>query len=331
VTDTAALVEFDVVVPTIGRPTLTRLLEAVERSGPPWPGRIIVVDDSAAGVDVASPAGLASRVTTLRTAGRRGPATARNRGWRVSGAPVVVFLDDDVVPTPGWSQDLLADLGGLDGPTAAVQARVVVPRSDQPTDWERNTAALEAAAWITADIAVRRDVLLATGGFDERFPRAYREDTDFVLRLMNAGWELRRGRRLTEHPARSAPWWASVSAQAGNADDVLLERLHGRAWRRRLGEAPGRFRRHRLTVVLAAGALGGLLVRRRRFAAACALGWVAMTGELVWHRVAPGPRTRREVAAMVVTSVAIPPAAVWHRARGRARLVRPRPTSTPGR
>ena len=57
-----------------------------------------------------------------------------------------------------------------------VQARVIVPRSDRPMDWERSTAALESATWITADMAVRRDVLTAVGGFDERLEVAQPPD-----------------------------------------------------------------------------------------------------------------------------------------------------------
>ncbi len=60
-----------------------------------------------------------------------------------------------------------------------------------PTDAERNTAGLAAARWITADMAFRRSALEAVGGFDERFPRAYRVDADLALRLTTAGYRLR--------------------------------------------------------------------------------------------------------------------------------------------
>ena len=55
-------------------------------------------------------------------------------------------------------------------------------------------------------MAVRRTALEAIGGFDERFDRAYREDTDLALRLLDAGWDLIVGSRRVRHPVRPAPW-----------------------------------------------------------------------------------------------------------------------------
>ena len=90
------------------------------------------------------------------------------------------FLDDDVVPGVGWARQLAQDLATAPAGIGAVQGRIVVPLPEDrpPTDRERNVSRLASASWITADLAVRRAVLEATPGFDERFVRAYREDTD---------------------------------------------------------------------------------------------------------------------------------------------------------
>jgi hypothetical protein len=40
------------------------------------------------------------------------------------------------------------------------------------------------------------------------------------------------------HPVRPAPWWISIRAQAGNADDMLLRRRHGPAGGGRLRRGP---------------------------------------------------------------------------------------------
>ena len=68
---------------------------------------------------------------------------------------------------------------------AATQGRfeVPLPGDRRPTDWERSTGGPGAARWATADMAYRREALAAVGGFDERFPRAYREDADLALRV----------------------------------------------------------------------------------------------------------------------------------------------------
>ena len=316
---------FDVVVPTVGRPSLPVLLAAL-RAGPgPRPEQVIVVDDRAdrsTPLPLPAPAGgdggTVPTVIAASPAGGAGPAAARNAGWRQGRGEWVVFLDDDVVPEPGWRHRLAGDLAGLAPDVGGSQGRIVVPRpaDRRPTDWERNVAGLEAARWPTADMAYRRAALEAVGGFDERFRRAYREDADLGARVVAAGWRIVNGYRRSVHPVRPAGPWESVRLQAGNADDALLRVLHGRQWRERTGVPRGRRRRHlAVTAALAAG-LAGLIARRPRLAAAGLAGWVAGTAELAWARIAPGPRTPREVAAMVATSVAIPPAATYHWLRG---------------
>ena len=182
---------YDVVIPTTGRASLVRLLHALAAQPDPLPGRIWLVDDRPAPMtDNFSPeAGENLHVVVLRSGGR-GPAAARNVGWRASRADWIAFLDDDVVPPAGWTSALAADLGAAGDAVAGVQGRIVVPLpSDRrPTDWERNVKGLESARWATADMAYRRAALEQVGGFDERFPRAYREDADLGLRVMEAGW-----------------------------------------------------------------------------------------------------------------------------------------------
>ncbi|MDR8409311.1 glycosyltransferase [Nonomuraea sp. 3-1Str] len=307
-----------VVVPTVGRPSLRATLAAL---GPDVP--VIVVDDRPAGHDGA-PLVTPGHVTVVRSGGR-GPAAARNAGWRAASTPWVAFLDDDVVPGPGWYEALWKDLAGLSPPVAGSQGRIRVPlpAGRRPTDAERNTAGLAGALWITADIAYRRAALEEVGGFDERFPRAYREDADLALRLTNRGHRLVRGERVTVHPVRDDGFWASVRFQRGNADDALMRRLHGPGWREAIGGARGRLRRHAAATALGMAAAGlgvaRLLGARRpdtAFLAAAGAGWAALTAEFVWARIAPGPRTPREVLRMAVTSVLIPPVACAHRLRG---------------
>jgi histidinol-phosphate phosphatase family protein len=321
-------VPFDVVVPTLGRPSLPRLLEALAAAAGPLPGRVLLVDDRRAGrsaplLPAGPPWRLAGRVDVL--AGRAaGPAAARNLGWRRSTADWVAFLDDDVLPGPAWLADLAADLVGLPAEVAGSQGRlrVPLPAGRRPTDWERNVAGLAGARWATADLAYRRAVLAAVGGFDERFPRAYREDTDLALRVVAAGWRIVGGRRVASHPVGPAGPLASLRLQAGNADDVLLAALHGRGWRAAAGVPPGRRPRHLTTTAAGLVALGGLLLGRRRLAAVAGLGWLAGTAELAWARITPGPRTPAEVATMVGTSLLLPAAASWHWLAGWWRLPR---------
>jgi hypothetical protein len=340
-----------VVVPTLGRPSLTVLLDALAFGDPaPLPVEVLVVDDRA---DRREPlAAPGAKVLTGRAAG---PAAARNAGWHAAGHEWVAFLDDDVVPDPDWLVRLAADLGAARPDVGGVQGRIRVPlpAGRRPTDWERVTAGLADGKWITADMAYRRVALERTGGFDERLPRAFREDAELAYRIRAAGWRLVHGERTVTHPVRPESRWVSVHIQRGNADDALLRRLYGPRWREVLGVPPGR--RHRHAAITAAGvvalafAAAGALHRptrdlgvvvgtkmgetrvratttprsrgfgRRGWYAAAAVGgmaWLAGTAEFAVARIAPGPRDRREVGTMLATSVAIPPVATLHWLRG---------------
>ncbi|MDT0265839.1 glycosyltransferase [Streptomyces sp. DSM 44915] len=310
---------YAVVIPTLGRPSLVSTLAALADGAGPLPARVVLVDDRPADPEplaVAVPAALRA-VTEIVRGRARGPAAARNTGWRRATEPWIAFLDDDVVPGPDWRAALAADLAASAPGTGGVQGRIDVPAPPgRPTDWERTTAGLASARWITADLAYRRAALAAVGGFDERFPRAFREDADLALRVTTAGWRLTVGERRTTHPVRPAGFWVSLRTQAGNADDVLMGRLHGRDWRARAEAPRGRFPAHLATTAAAAGALLALTARRRRVAVGCAALWLAATAEFATARIRPGPRTLDELGRMALTSAAIPPAAVGHWLRG---------------
>ena len=301
---------FDVVIPTMGRESLTNLLARLDELGLPRE-RIQVVDDRALG---------------------RGPAAARNRGWLCSRADWIVFLDDDVLPGRDWLERLEKDLGAAPADVAGSQARLVVPLpSDRPpTDWERNVAGLEHARWATADMAYRREALLGVGGFDERFPRAFREDADLALRLLAAGHRIVEDSRTTFHPVQPADRWVSVRLQRGNADDALMEEIHGRDWYARAGAPRGRRGRHLAVTAAGLAAFASAAAGRRTLALLAAAAWAAGTASFTWERIAPGPRTATEVATMLVTSTVIPPVATYHWLAGKLRARRLGGSRRPG-
>ncbi|OBG29624.1 HAD-IIIA family hydrolase [Mycobacterium sp. 852002-51057_SCH5723018] len=309
--------DYAIVVATVGRESLRRLLIALERGSGPAPVDVVVVDDRP-NPTTALPltTGLAIRV--LRSGGR-GPAAARNVGWRAATTRWVCFLDDDVEPDPRWLSALAADLDAADAAGAVgSQAVIEVPAetSRRPTDDERRTLRLAGARWITADMAYRRDVLVAVGGFDERFPRAYREDSDLAVRITEAGGQIARGERRSTHPVARATWRSSVRAQVGNRDNALMRRKHGRSWRTKVGEGPGRMPAHAATTAAGGVAIAAALGRRGLVARAAAALWVGLTAEFAARRWLAGPRSAVEALRLSVTSVLIPPVAVAHRLAG---------------
>jgi HAD superfamily hydrolase (TIGR01662 family) len=307
----------DVVVSTVGRPSLFALLEALAASSGPLPGRVFLVDDrtipDAPLLPTGPPQRLDRRIEILR--GRAaGPAAARNTGWRASDAQWVAFLDDDVIPDTDWLSRLFEDLYVAGPRVAGSQGilRVPLPEDRRPTEWERNVKGLERARWITADMAYRRAVLEELGGFDERFPRAYRGDADLSLRVTLGGYHIERGRRSVVRPLRPAGPLVSVRLQAGNTDDVLMRALHGSDWRGAAGVPPGRHPLHLLTTAAGVVGLAGFLTGHRRLGSAGVAGWLAGTAELAWARISPGPRTLEEVSTMLFTSALLPAAATAH-------------------
>jgi histidinol-phosphate phosphatase family protein len=318
---------FDIVIPTAGRPQLAALLAALGGCEGPRPGRVLVVDDRAERsrpLDVGTPAPWVAARLSLLEGRAAGPAAARNIGWRASDAEWIAFCDDDVLPPSGWLEQLGGDLARASAAVGAVQGRVRVPlpHARRPTDWERNTAGLEDARWATADMAYRRIALASVDGFDERFPRAYREDADLGLRVTQAGWRIVKGQREVLHPVRRPRRMASVRAQMQNADDALMLVKHGRGWRRRAGVPRGRRPLHMATTAAGVLATVAAATGRRRLAAAAGSTWAAATTELAWRRIAPGPRTPAEVAAMAGSSLLLPPFATAAWLAGLAHAVR---------
>src|SRR5918994_5052800 len=246
-----------VVVLTVGRPSLDVLLDALAQAPGPRPAELVLVDDRPSGERLRPERPGLPPVRVVRTGGG-GPARARNLGWRSVRTAWVAFLDDDVVPDPDWYQRLAEDLSDLPADVAGSQGRVRVPlpADRRPTDWERGTAGLATSSWITADLAYRRTALAAVGGFDERFPRAFREDSDLALRVMDTGARLVRGERWITHPVRPADRWITLIVQGGNAAAVLLRRLHGRTWRNRADAPLGRRPQHLAVTAAGMAAVG---------------------------------------------------------------------------
>ena len=178
-----------VVVPTHGRPAgLAAVLAGLRRQTLARDAfEVIVVDD---GSDPPARADGADRL--IRHERPRGPAAARNSGWRAARSPLVAFVDDDCVPVPSWLEALTAAAGGSD--RAIVQGPVAPPpaQEDRITP-VTHTIRLEGPSRVfeSCNIAYARAVLEATGGFDESFRRACGEDVELGARALRAGAALR--------------------------------------------------------------------------------------------------------------------------------------------
>jgi glycosyltransferase involved in cell wall biosynthesis len=323
-TDTLRL---SVVIPTCKRPDLLcRCLEAVfaqtlDRSA----YEVIVVDDGHSADTLAIVDAFRMRpgpvVRFVRPRHGRGPAVARNAGWRAAYAKVIAFTDDDTVPAPDWlERGERALVPGL----VALCGRVAVPRlrtddrpdsEYRPTDHELMTRGLETAEFVTANAFVRRSALLTVGGFDERFQRAWREDSDLQFRLQrDAGPVGRSEDAVVLHPVRPERWGVCLRQQKNAFFDALLYKKHPRLYRERILKAPPWDYYAIVALTLAAPLLwaadiGGSAVVSLLLAGAGVV-------RLAVRRLRRTALTPEHIVEMVVTSAVIPFLSVYWRLRG---------------
>lgn len=314
-----------VVMPTCRRPQLLlRCLHALLAQKPiPGGVEILVVDDAR------SPEQKAALESYVRRSGTsisvryltppesaHGPAAARNAGWRAACGEIIAFTDDDTIPTPNWLREgLRAMVPGVD----AAWGHVIVPLQDEPTDAERNTAGLHGAEFVTANCFIRREALSLIGGFDERFKRPWREDSDLYFMLLEAGCRVVSApKAIVIHPARLAPPGTSIKQHRNLLFEALLFKKHPRLYREKISAAPPLA--YYLTVGAAFLALAGLAGGQPAFAASAAMVWLILTIHLAVRRLRGTSRSLLNVADIIVSSTVIPLVAVFWRLAGAVRF-----------
>ena len=313
--------QVSVVIPTYRRPDLLRrCLDAVlAQRLPPEAFEVVVADDGhdEATRELVQRMAAAAPVTLryLRPSRGRGPAVARNAGWRAAASPLIAFTDDDTVPDPGWLAAGLAAMGA-DPTLSAVCGRVRVPALDEPpTDHEQMTRGLERAEFVTANAFVRRDALCRIDGFDERFLRAWREDSDLQFRLAHEVGPVGRA-PLAEvlHPVRPERWGVSLRQQRNAFFDALLYKKHPRLYRERIRPVPPWD--YYAMVLFASAAPVALLAGQALVAGALAAAWAVLVLRLAARRLAATAHTPAHVGEMLLTSALIPFLSVYWRLRG---------------
>jgi len=192
-----------IVVPTRDRPEQLRsCLEALAVS--PVDGLEIVVVDDGSSRRAATAAVAATVGAVLVRLEGHGPASARNAGAQAATGEVVLFVDDDCVPAPGWASELAATVFSQEHLVVAGPVRVAADAGV----WLRASEGLAGAAETglrllrTNNLGCRRSLLLEVP-FDERFRSAAGEDRDWCVRVARAGARLVRDPAATvEHRAR---------------------------------------------------------------------------------------------------------------------------------
>lgn len=203
-----------VVVPWFDdQPALDRLLAALAAQD--WPGRLDVVvadDGSPRPPDLSAASGLTAWSVSQPNEGFRA-AAARNRGVEATEAALVLFVDADMVPEPGYVSTMAAGLATFDvvvgrrrhadltgwGPSeiAGWFAGGKSPTMLSEPQWleEAYTGSADLAEsdsrsyryLISAVLGIRRTLFDSLGGFDERFVGYGGEDWELAHRCWLAG------------------------------------------------------------------------------------------------------------------------------------------------
>ncbi|MGE3907851.1 MAG: glycosyltransferase family 2 protein [Chloroflexota bacterium] len=226
-----------IVVPTYNRCSgVERLLRALaEQTYPADQFEVVVVNDG-------STDGTEALLRQIETPYRlqvlhqtnAGPAAARNLGVQQASARLIVFLDDDVVPSPNLLEAHAAAQGDADD-------LVIVGPMSPPVNWRRSVwvrweerqlqkqydAMVQGRygctprQFYTGNASVPRRLLLAAGGFDDRFKRA--EDVELAFRMWSLGarFQYEPAADVLHYASRSFASWARTPYQYGRYDVVM--------------------------------------------------------------------------------------------------------------
>lgn len=196
------MISVSVVLPTYNRlARLKRVIAALElQSVSPTAFEVVVVSDGAAdgtndylsGYD-----GPLQLNPILKENG--GVATARNVGFQNASGELILFIDDDVIPTPNLIETHL-NRHQQENERVVVVGPMLTPADFSMAPWvlweqamlEKQYRAMADGLWeptarqfYTGNTSLPRSLLVETGGFDPTFRRA--EDVELAYRLSDMG------------------------------------------------------------------------------------------------------------------------------------------------
>jgi GT2 family glycosyltransferase len=243
-TDNHAAPQISVIVPSYNRcDSLKAVLEGLlEQTAPPEAFEVAVVLDGSTDRSQAMLVEMQLRMPNLRWFWQenRGQAAARNQGAGRARGPVLLFLDDDVVPAPDLVQINLE--WHQTGERIAVLGEARLARSGRDSlyhvgvwAWWEDTYHRRAQAgrragyrdFCTGNVSLRKDDFWSVGGFDPAFRGYGGEDFELGYRLLQAGVRFipeRRAQAVHYHRTRVSGVLRATRQEAHG--DALMGRKH---------------------------------------------------------------------------------------------------------
>ena len=217
-------------------------LDSIRRAVPP-PDELIVVGDG--DTDGSSQYAEAAGITVHRFPAPGGPGRARNLGASRAKSDILFFVDADVtVP-----ENVIRRVKEIFAQHAEVAA-VIGSYDDQPKEpnflsqyrnllhhYVHQNGREEASTFWGACGAIRRDVFLTMGGFDETYTKPSIEDIELGYRLKKAGYTIRLCKSLqvkhwkrwtvvsmlqADFFQRALPWTQLIHRDGGLVNDLNI-------------------------------------------------------------------------------------------------------------
>lgn len=237
---------------------------------------------------------------------KAGPAAARNLGWLLAQGELVVFTDDDCIPSEGWLKALWAAYVAQGNKEIAFSGQTIVPLPAQdPTDYERNILRLASAEFTTTNCACTKEALASVKGFDERFRMAWREDIDLQFKFIQMGIPIMKvPEAVVTHPVRKAPWGVSIKEERKGMFNALLYKKFPRLYKERIQQRPP-WHYYAITFFLIL-LVCGLLINNSAIKFIGLSGWALLTAWFTWKRLRSTSHSLNHVSEMAFTSAVIP-------------------------
>ena len=236
---------------------------------------------------------------------KSGPAAVRNKGWESANGELILFTDDDTQPSVNWVDSYWKAYVEHGKKDIAFTGTVSVPVSQKPTDYEKNTAGLETAEFVTANCACTKNVLRQIDGFDEDFSMAWREDSELQFKLINNRISIIKVKdAVVLHPVRKVAWGASLREQKKSMFNALLYKKHPRLFRTNISASP--LWNYYGMIVCFICALLYYFLEKPLPAFAFAGVWLLLLTRFIAKRLQGSSHSFSHVSEMIVTSLFIP-------------------------
>jgi hypothetical protein len=197
----------------------------------------------------------------------------------------------------------------------AFSGKTVVPISSSPTDYERNISQLETAEFITANCGISKMALIDTGGFDERFTMAWREDSDLQFKLLEKNIPILKAQNaIVIHPVRKAPWGVSLREEKKGIFNALLYKKFPQLYKQKIQPRPPWH--YYVATNFALAAIAGLFLKGGFITNVGITGWVGTTVWFTSKRLSKTSHSFDHIFEMFCTSSIIPILSLYYRIYG---------------